>query len=72
MNHTLSIKVAVNPIACAAYGYCAELLPEFVTLDEWGYPVVDGAPVPAHLVNRARQAADCCPVRAVHLVSARR
>ena len=35
----------MDPVACDAYGFCAELLPERVTLDEWGYPVVDGTPV---------------------------
>jgi ferredoxin len=57
----------VNPIACEAYGYCAELLPELVTLDEWGYPVVNGDPVPAHLVELARRAARECPRRAFHV-----
>jgi ferredoxin len=28
---------------------CAELLPERVTLDDWGYPIVDGAPIPQEL-----------------------
>jgi len=57
--------ITVNPVACEAYGYCAELLPELVTLDEWGYPVVDGRPVPAHLVELAQQAARRCPRRAL-------
>ena len=56
--------IKVNPIACEAYGYCAELLPELVTLDEWGYPVVNGDPVPPHLVELARHAARECPRRA--------
>lgn len=56
--------IKVNPIACEAYGYCAELLPELVTLDEWGYPVVKGEPVPLHLVELARRAAKECPRRA--------
>ncbi|MGA2521615.1 MAG: ferredoxin [Acidimicrobiales bacterium] len=56
--------LTVNPIACTAYGYCAELLPELVTLDEWGYPIVDGRPVPLHLVELARQAARDCPRKA--------
>ena len=43
----------VNPIQCVAHGMCAELLPERVTLDEWGYPIVDGRPVPDGL-DRAR------------------
>jgi len=59
--------IKVDPIACDAYGYCAELLPELVTLDEWGYPVVDGGPVPPHLVELARRAAKECPCRALLL-----
>jgi ferredoxin len=60
----MSSVIKVNPIACEAYGYCAELLPELVTLDEWGYPIVDGSAVPAHLVELARRAAKDCPRRA--------
>ena len=37
----------VNPILCDAYGHCAELLPELITLDEWGYPIIADGPVPA-------------------------
>ena len=36
----------VNPIDCTGHGVCAELLPELVTLDEWGYPIVDPHPLP--------------------------
>jgi len=60
----MSAVIRVNPVACEAYGYCAELLPELVTLDEWEYPVVEGGPVPAHLVASARRAARECPRRA--------
>ena len=38
----VALSLRVDPVACDAFGYCAELLPERVTLDEWGYPVVDG------------------------------
>ena len=38
----MSSQVRVNPIRCDAYGMCAELLPERITLDDWGYPIVDG------------------------------
>ena len=61
------LRVQVDPIACDAYGYCAELLPERVTLDEWGYPMVDGSPLPAELVGVATRAAKACPRRAVLL-----
>jgi len=61
----VALRVRVNPVACDAYGYCAELLPERVTLDEWGYPVVDGTPVGADLVGMALRAAAECPRRAL-------
>jgi len=63
----VAIRVRVDPVACDAYGYCAELLPERVSLDEWGYPIVDGSPVPAGLVDLATRAAAECPRRAFHL-----
>ena len=63
----VQLRVRVDPVACDAFGYCAELLPERVTLDEWGYPVVDGTPVPPDLVELATRAAAECPRRAFHL-----
>ena len=42
-------RLRVNPIQCTGHGMCAELLPELVTLDEWGYPIVDPRPVPPAL-----------------------
>ena len=38
-------RLLVNPIDCQAHGACAELLPEMITLDEWGYPIVDPGPL---------------------------
>jgi len=59
------IRVVIDPVACDAYGFCAELLPEAITLDEWGYPIVDGAPLSPELVEVARRAARDCPRRAI-------
>lgn len=61
------VLVVVDPVACDAFGYCAELLPERVTVDEWGYPVVDRRPVEPHLLELATRAAAECPRRALHL-----
>jgi ferredoxin len=61
------LRISIDPVACDAYGYCAELLPEAITLDEWGYPVVDGKPLPAELVAVAKRAARDCPRRAITL-----
>jgi len=59
------MRIRIDPVACDAYGYCAELLPELVAIDEWGYPMVDGKPVPASLLALAARAAKECPRRAV-------
>ena len=61
------MELKVNPIRCEAYGLCAELVPELVELDEWGYPIVDGRPVPPELVRDARRAAAMCPRLALTL-----
>jgi ferredoxin len=58
----------VNPIRCDAYGMCAELLPERVTLDDWGYPILDGRPLSPQLLELARRAVEACPTAALRLV----
>src|SRR6202167_3241372 len=49
-------QLSIDPVACDAYGYCAELLPEAITLDEWGYPMVNGRTLPPERVARAQRA----------------
>jgi len=61
----LTMRVRVNPIACAGHGLCAELLPERIAGDEWGYPIVSGEPVPPHLEPHARRAVNDCPALAL-------
>ena len=60
-------RLRLNPIACDAHGLCADLLPEMITLDEWGYPIVDARPVPEHLLAHARRAVGACPTLALAL-----
>jgi ferredoxin len=63
----MSTRIRVDPIACTGHGLCAELLPERIELDEWGYPIVDGQPIPKGLLAHARAAADACPKLALRL-----
>ena len=63
----MSRRLRVNPIACDAHGLCAELLPELIELDEWGYPVVSGDQVPRPLLRHARRAVAACPTLALLL-----
>ena len=57
----------VDPVACDAFGYCAELLPEIVSLDEWGYPIIDRRGIPPELVDLAYRAVRDCPRRALSI-----
>jgi ferredoxin len=63
----MSLRIEVDPIRCDAHGQCAELLPERITLDEWGYPLIDGAPIPASLEGLARRTVRACPTLALRL-----
>ena len=55
----------INPIACEAHGLCAELLPQLIRLDDWGYPILDESEVPPDLLGLARRAVDVCPTLAL-------
>jgi ferredoxin len=61
--HTLR----VDPIACDGHGVCGELLPEWIRLDDWGYPVVRSEVVPPELLDHARWAVANCPALALRL-----
>lgn len=55
----------VDPTACAGHGLCAELLPEMVELDDWGYPIIDVSPIPSRLRQHAQRAVSFCPTLAL-------
>ncbi|HUA71007.1 MAG TPA: ferredoxin [Solirubrobacteraceae bacterium] len=59
----------MNPVQCVAHGLCAELLPEAVRLDDWGYPIIADGVLEPELVELARRAADACPTLALLLES---
>ena len=63
MKHVLQL----NPIACSGRGLCAELLPEIVRLDDWGYPIIAPGGVPSELTAHARRAVESCPMLALSL-----
>jgi ferredoxin len=62
-------KLSVNPIACTGHGMCAELLPELISPDEWGYPLISGEPVPPRLQRQAKRAVTDCPALALRLAT---
>lgn len=60
-------RLRVDWIRCDGRGTCAELLPELITLDDWGYPVIRADEVPARLEPHSRRAVDMCPMLALRL-----
>ena len=60
-------QLGIDRVACQGRGLCAELLPERIELDEWGYPVVPDRTVPAPLLAHARRAVAGCPALALRL-----
>jgi ferredoxin len=65
----MSLRLEVNPIACTGHGLCADLLPELIELDEWGFPIINDR-VPAGLAAHARRAVNACPALALKLTRA--
>lgn len=61
------MDLRVNPILCVGHGACAELLPERIVLDEWGFPIISDRTVPRSLEVHARRAAAGCPTLALLL-----
>jgi ferredoxin len=63
----VSHRLRVDPIRCDGHGLCAELFPERVRADDWGYPIIDPAPLDEGLLPLARRAVAACPVLALRL-----
>jgi ferredoxin len=63
-----SYRLVVDQIACDGHGVCAELFPERIELDPWGYPLLTDEPVSPGLLAHAERAVAACPRLALHLI----
>jgi ferredoxin len=63
----MTIRIRVDPIACDGHGVCADLFPERIRLDDWGYPILDPTPIPSELRDHAQRAVTACPKLALAL-----
>ena len=62
MSELVQRKLRVNPILCDGYGYCAELVPERISLDDWGFPMVSAESIEdEEVLNHAQRAVGTCP-----------
>lgn len=64
-------RLMIDRIACTGHGLCAELFPEQLDLDEWGYPIQSAGPMTRSHTRHARRAVAACPALALRLESAR-
>jgi ferredoxin len=64
-------RLQIDPIACDGHGLCAELFPERISLDDWGFPIVDGEEIPSKLERHAKRAVAACPMQALRLQRAK-
>ena len=65
-------RLHVDWTRCDGHGLCAELLPELLGSDEWGYPLPRTGErdptIPRRLVRHAAHAVDSCPLLALRIV----
>jgi len=55
-------RLRVNPILCQGYGYCAEIVPELISLDDWGFPIISSKAIDDdNLLHLAHRAVATCP-----------
>jgi ferredoxin len=64
-------RLLIDRTRCDGHGSCAELLPELLDLDEWGFPISltgERDPVvPRNLATHAGRAVKACPLVALRL-----
>ena len=59
-----SATLSLEPARCDGVGICVLVAPDLVTLDEWGFPLINEDVEPS-LMKQARAAAKACPHRAL-------
>ena len=71
MSEQAQHRLRVNPILCDGYGYCAEIVPERIALDDWGFPMVSAESIEdEEVLGHARRAVGTCPRLALLLEEA--
>ncbi len=61
------MRLEIDWTRCDGHGLCAQLLPERITLDEHGFPVLPERRIDEDLLPHARRAVTLCPRLALRL-----
>lgn len=65
-----SVRLVIDWQRCRGRGVCAQLFPERIGVDEWGYPLLDGSldgSLEAAELRRARATVRACPHGALRI-----
>ncbi len=60
-------RLEIDWTRCDGHGLCAALFPERIALDEWGFPIIDRAPLIGDEVPAARRVVLACPALALRV-----
>ena len=60
----MTARLDIDWTRCDGHGLCAALLPDQITRDEWGFPLLTDRPLPD---RDARRAAALCPALALRV-----
>jgi ferredoxin len=58
-------RLMIDWTRCDGHGLCAQVLPEAVRLDEWGYPIIEPRVVARTETVDVRRAVALCPALAL-------
>ena len=68
-----SLRLELDGTACDGHGICMLCCPSRISLDEWGYAIVNGDPITDDReLSQARRAVSACPARALRISTRRR
>jgi ferredoxin len=62
-------ELTIDWSRCDGHGLCAALLPAAVTLDEWGFPLLDRTQLAGLHPSELNRAISVCPALALRLVA---
>ncbi|MEO6700722.1 MAG: ferredoxin [Jatrophihabitantaceae bacterium] len=62
---TKAPSLVIDWTRCDGHGLCAALLPQAISRDEWGYPVIDQARLARLPAGELNRVIGCCPALAL-------
>jgi len=66
---TAETRLHIDWTRCDGHGTCADLLPDLIARDDWGFPIlITGRPMRRQVRERAELAVEVCPMLALKIV----